>query len=127
MSHEPVMAVGASRQARGPRPTQAGHRKAFKAAPLTDWYWDQTGNGTGLRPNRPLPCPSVPPPPSCAGHSMGGGAAALLTMILREASPAVFGDARCYAIACPSTLTLELAESEWLMQGPGGRGPKQLS
>eukprot|EP00201_Polytomella_parva_P023106 CAMPEP_0175039566 /NCGR_PEP_ID=MMETSP0052_2-20121109/672_1 /TAXON_ID=51329 ORGANISM="Polytomella parva, Strain SAG 63-3" /NCGR_SAMPLE_ID=MMETSP0052_2 /ASSEMBLY_ACC=CAM_ASM_000194 /LENGTH=792 /DNA_ID=CAMNT_0016301467 /DNA_START=245 /DNA_END=2619 /DNA_ORIENTATION=- len=55
-----------------------------------------------------------------AGHSMGGGAAAILTMMLREdafldtplAHPVSsrVAAARCYAIACPSCLTYELAE-----------------
>lgn len=45
-----------------------------------------------------------------AGHSMGGGTAALLTMMLREAVPEL-ASARCYAIACPSCMTLELAQS----------------
>ncbi|MEW5308838.1 MAG: hypothetical protein WDW38_000768 [Sanguina aurantia] len=44
------------------------------------------------------------------GHSMGGGTAALLTMMLRETVPEL-ALARCYAIACPSCMTLELAQS----------------
>ena len=53
------------------------------------------------------------PPCRCrcrAGHSMGGGTAAMMTMMLREAIPE-FATARCYAIACPSCMTLELARS----------------
>ncbi|KIZ04540.1 hypothetical protein MNEG_3418 [Monoraphidium neglectum] len=42
------------------------------------------------------------------GHSMGGGTAALLTMMVREKIPELAA-ARCYAIACPAVMTLELA------------------
>ena len=43
-----------------------------------------------------------------AGHSMGAGTAALLTMMLRETIPEC-AEARCYALACPACMTLELA------------------
>lgn len=52
---------------------------------------------------------------SVPGHSMGGGTAAILTMMLRTseacASHPAFATACCYAIACPSCMTLELAQS----------------
>eukprot|EP00803_Ostreobium_quekettii_P003683 evm.model.scf_429.4 EVM.evm.TU.scf_429.4 scf_429:29564-36836(+) len=52
--------------------------------------------------------------PSCGlritGHSMGGGTAAMLTMMIREHHPE-FGDVQCTAFACPSCLTLDLAQS----------------
>ncbi len=41
---------------------------------------------------------------------MGGGTAALLTTMLRETVPEC-ADARCYAVACPACMTLELADS----------------
>uniref|UniRef100_A0A061SHX7 Lipase class 3 family protein n=1 Tax=Tetraselmis sp. GSL018 TaxID=582737 RepID=A0A061SHX7_9CHLO len=44
------------------------------------------------------------------GHSLGGGTAAMLTMMLRDQHPR-FASARCYAIACPSCMTLELSQS----------------
>ncbi|PSC74205.1 lipase class 3 family isoform B [Micractinium conductrix] len=44
------------------------------------------------------------------GHSLGGGTAALLTMMLREAG-GPFADVTCVAVACPSCMTLELAQS----------------
>ncbi|KAK9825386.1 hypothetical protein WJX81_007825 [Elliptochloris bilobata] len=44
------------------------------------------------------------------GHSLGAGAAALLTMMLRDASPEL-AQATCLAIACPACMTLELARS----------------
>ncbi|KAI7845939.1 hypothetical protein COHA_000485 [Chlorella ohadii] len=44
------------------------------------------------------------------GHSLGAGAAALLTMMLREVG-GPFAEARCVAVACPSCMTLELAQS----------------
>ena len=44
------------------------------------------------------------------GHSMGAGIAVLLTMMLREMVPGC-SDARCYAMACPACMTLELATS----------------
>eukprot|EP00798_Chlamydomonas_sp_ICE-L_P018827 gene18827-25373_t len=43
-------------------------------------------------------------------HSMGGGTAVLLTTMLRE-SMAECSDAKCYALACPACMTLELANS----------------
>lgn len=45
------------------------------------------------------------------GHSMGGGTAALLTTILRSSNNPAFQAATCYAIACPSCMTAELAEA----------------
>lgn len=39
---------------------------------------------------------------------MGGGTAALLTGLMREKVPG-FEGARCWAIACPACMTLELA------------------
>lgn len=39
---------------------------------------------------------------------MGAGTAALLTMMLRETIPEC-AEARCYALACPACMTLELA------------------
>ena len=44
------------------------------------------------------------------GHSMGAGTAALLTTMIRESVPGC-ADARCYALACPACMTMELAES----------------
>jgi surfactin synthase thioesterase subunit len=44
------------------------------------------------------------------GHSLGGGTAALLAMMLREAGGPFVG-VTCTAIACPSCMTLELAQS----------------
>jgi len=44
------------------------------------------------------------------GHSLGGGTAAVLTMMLRDQHP-LFSQARCYALACPSVMTLELSQS----------------
>lgn len=44
------------------------------------------------------------------GHSLGGGTAALLTMMLREAG-GPFAGVTCIAVACPSCMTLELAQS----------------
>ena len=41
---------------------------------------------------------------------MGGGTAAMLTTMLRETMPEC-ADARCYALACPACMTLELAAS----------------
>ena len=56
------------------------------------------------------------PPPAAGyrlhiiGHSLGGGTAALLAMMLKEAG-GPFAGVRCVAIACPSCMTLELAQS----------------
>ncbi|EFN53573.1 hypothetical protein CHLNCDRAFT_136751 [Chlorella variabilis] len=47
---------------------------------------------------------------SIIGHSLGGGTAALLTMMLREAG-GPFAGVTCIAVACPSCMTLELAQS----------------
>ena len=41
---------------------------------------------------------------------MGAGTAALLTTMIRESVPGC-ADARCYALACPACMTMELAES----------------
>lgn len=41
---------------------------------------------------------------------MGAGTAAMMTMMLRESAPDLAA-ARCYAIACPSCMTPELARS----------------
>ena len=43
------------------------------------------------------------------GHSMGAGAAALLTQMLREASPATC-HATCVAFSCPAVVTAELSQ-----------------
>jgi len=43
------------------------------------------------------------------GHSMGAGAAALLTQMLREASPAT-SHATCVAFSCPAVVTSELSQ-----------------
>ncbi len=44
------------------------------------------------------------------GHSMGAGTAALVTTMLRETVPEC-AEARCYAMACPACMTLELADA----------------
>ncbi len=41
---------------------------------------------------------------------MGAGIAAILTTMLRESVPGC-SEARCYAMACPACMTLELAQS----------------
>ena len=41
---------------------------------------------------------------------MGAGTAALLTTMMRESLPGC-AEARCYALACPACMTLELSES----------------
>ncbi len=61
-------------------------------------------------PARPPFPPMLPnmPPRHAAGHSMGGGTAAMLTGLMREKVPE-FAGARCWAIACPACMTLDLA------------------